>query len=222
MHIDISILAFFVKQALTRACFALPSLTAVIVAFVPLVFTVATPVSDDVHVSVLFEALDGEIVAVMSNFSPSETVFDVGLTDTPVMAVSLTVTTQVPYFPFGTLADIVVDPALIPLTVTVPSFTVTVAMLLSAEDHDVFLSSRSALFGVIAHVSVKDSPTLIVFWAGVTVTAVTSTFLTVTEQVDVFLFAPVPIVAVTTAVPTFFPDTFPPLTVTILSSEELH
>ena len=27
MHIDISILAFFVKQALTRACFALPSLT---------------------------------------------------------------------------------------------------------------------------------------------------------------------------------------------------
>lgn len=27
MHIDISILAFFAKQALTRACFALPSLT---------------------------------------------------------------------------------------------------------------------------------------------------------------------------------------------------
>ena len=27
MHIDISILAFFAKQALARACFALPSLT---------------------------------------------------------------------------------------------------------------------------------------------------------------------------------------------------
>ena len=199
--------------------FAVPALLPVTV---PLLLTVATEVLSLDHVTVLLVAVDGLTVAVILKVSPTEIVFEVGLTLTPVTAtVPVTVTLQVAVFPPSAVVTVIVAvPAFTPVR-TPLLLSLNLAIEVSLLVHVTFLSVASE--GVIFAVSVTVLPIATVGTDGEIATPVTGLAPPSTLNVQEAVYPPSSVVAVTVAVPALIAVTLPfESTLTILLLLVLH
>jgi hypothetical protein len=176
----------------------------------PLWFTVATVVLPLLHVTFLFVALEGVMVAVNVSELPTVSEVDVLFRDTPVTATVLlplvTLTEQVAVLlPSKVVTVIVAFPA--ETALTVPPDTLATALLLLLHDTFLFV----ALEGETVALRVSLPPTVSERLDLLRLTPVTATVLlppvTVTEQVAVLL--PSVVVTVMVAFPADIPTTAP-------------
>jgi len=121
---------------------ATPTFNAVICTFSPLPVTVATAGFEDIQITLLLEALDGETVAMRLSLFPSviasEALFSITPVTFTVLGCALTVTLQVAVDVLPSLvavAVIVAVPALDPVTCTLSPLPVTVAILEFDDAH---------------------------------------------------------------------------------------